>query len=153
MSYIEHNLSQDEEIKLTIKLHWLNYVSPSLIGLLALLSMGIFTFDEELRHFPLGKWLILILVLWTAYSYLVLYMTEMVVTTKRVICKKGIISIKTEELKNNKIESVEIKQSVLDRLLGYGDLWFSGTGSSKVLFATIDDPCNIKKQIDDIINP
>ena len=39
---------------------------------------------------------------------------------------------RTEELKNAKIESIEIKQSILEESLKYATIVFSGTGTSKV---------------------
>lgn len=36
---------------------------------------------------------------------------------KRVVCRNGVISVKTEELKNAKAESIEIKQSILGTIL------------------------------------
>jgi len=92
--------------------------------------------------------------LWTTITligWLNLYTTEMVVTNKRVICKKGFISVDTEEIKNAKIESVEIKQSFLGRIFKYGTIYFSGTGTSKVKFRAIDNPWAIKSKIETII--
>lgn len=88
---------------------------------------------------------------WALYNFLKLYMTEMVITNKRVICRKGIISVRTEELKNNKIESIEIKQSILGRILGYATIWFSGTGTSKVKFEAVDDPWTVKSRVESIV--
>ena len=76
-------------------------------------------------------------------------MTEMVVTTKRVICKTGIIAVNTEELKNARIESVEIKQTLWQRLWRYADIYFTGTGVSYVLFTNIKDARSVKSTLED----
>lgn len=86
--------------------------------------------------------------LWAYAEWLSVSCIQMVVTNKRVICKTGILSINTEELKNNKVESIEIKQSVLGRLLGYATITFSGTGTSDVCFADVADPWEVKKAVD-----
>ena len=75
----------------------------------------------------------------------------MAVTNKRVICCSGAFRIHTEELKNAKVESVEIKQSLLGNLFGYGDIWFSGTGTSKVVFRGVENPRQLKSQFEEII--
>ena len=77
---------------------------------------------------------------------------EMVVTTKRVICKSGIISVNTEELKNPRIESVEIKQSLWQRVWCYADIYFTGTGGSYVLFSNIKDARLVKGTLEDNID-
>ena len=75
----------------------------------------------------------------------------MVITNKRVICKTGIIGIKTEELLNSKIESIEVKQTIGGRIFGYANICFSGTGTSKVKFRGIKDPWGIKSRVETII--
>ena len=74
--------------------------------------------------------------------------TQMLVTNRRVICNTGILSIDTEELKNNKVESAEIRQSLSGRLFGYATISFSGTGTSGVIFADVANPWEAKKAID-----
>lgn len=81
-------------------------------------------------------------------KYLKLKMTEMVVTNKRVICKTGIIAVNTEELKNSRIESVEIKQTLWQRIWGYADIYFTGTGGSFVLFTSVKDPRKVKSTLE-----
>lgn len=107
--------------------------------------------NAELQKDPGTKWIVIFFVIWALYDFLKLYTTEMVITNKRVICRKGVISVKTEELKNTKVESIEIKQSILGRIFGYATIWFSGTGTSKVKFEAIDDPWAIKSRIESVI--
>ena len=76
---------------------------------------------------------------------------EMVVTNKRVVYRKGIISIKTEELKTDKIESIEVMQSILGRIFRFGNICFSGLGISKVEFKGIDNPWEVKSKVETII--
>ena len=48
-----------------------------------------------------------------------LIFTEYGVTSKRVVLKKGFIARKTEEMKNAKVETVEISQGILGRITAY----------------------------------
>ena len=59
---------------------------------------------------------------------------EFVVTNKRVIVKTGLISRRTLEMNLNKIESVNVDQSILGRLLNYGTITIIGTGGTKESF-------------------
>lgn len=56
--------------------------------------------------------------------YLSLHLTEMVCTNRRVVYKTGIISIKTEEIKVERIESIQVKQTFWGRVFGYGNILF-----------------------------
>ena len=76
------------------------------------------------------------------------HFTEFAVTNKKVLAKSGIISRGTDELQLKKIEGVDVRQGVIDRMLGMGDIILSGTGSQKVVFAGIDNPLAVKKLID-----
>lgn len=87
------------------------------------------------------------------YEFLRLRSIEQGVTNKRVIYKKGIISRKSEEMKLNSIETVEIDQGIPGRIFGFGDVAVTGRGLSNVVFKTVDDPMAVKRQIESVSNP
>ncbi|MDR0676598.1 MAG: PH domain-containing protein [Elusimicrobiota bacterium] len=74
----------------------------------------------------------------------------MSLTNKRILVKKGVISVYTDELKLNKIESINISRGILGTIFSYGDIIFSGTGTNKVTFKSVDNPTFIKNKIEDI---
>lgn len=130
-TYIESSLSDGETVEQLFKVHWLSWV---LVWFFILIS-----------PFTLG-----ITLVWGIYKWLVLRNLEQGVTNKRVIHKRGIVSRSTEEMKLSSIETVEIKQSVLGRILGFGDVHVTGRGISDVVFPNIDDPMVVKKAIDNL---
>ena len=134
MPYIEDSLSAGEQIVGFFRLHWISRSWMALWIVLAIPTVGI----------------TLILVL---YEFLRLRSIEQGVTTKRVIYKKGIISRKSEEMKLNSIETVEIDQGITGRLLGFGNVTVTGRGLSNVIFKTVDDPMAVKRQIESVSNP
>ena len=56
--------------------------------------------------------------------------TEIVVTDLRVIWKRNWLAVKTREINLSKIETVDIRQSIFDRLIGAGSVVMIGTGGS-----------------------
>ena len=74
--------------------------------------------------------------------------TEMGITSKRLIYKTGIIGRKTNEIKVNKIETVEMSQSILGRIFGYGNVKITGTGVSDIKLVFLQDPLKVKNQIE-----
>ena len=147
MSYIEQTLANDEKIEVVAELHWFAYIKAFTIAFVAFVFV-IFSLIYDMSILLFG----FITVLLALYYFLLIKTTEMVVTNKRVICKVGIISIKTEELKNKKIEAIEMKQNLFGRIFDYGNICFSGTGTSKVKFVCVSRPHQIKNNIDSIVD-
>ena len=154
MSYITSTLSKDEEIKVTPKLHWINYA----IVVFCLVFAGIcgkVYLDLSPDVYPIVKIAFIAPIAIFAFATLIftlrIWLTEMAVTTKRVVFRTGIISVHTEELKIARIESVELRQSILGRILNYGSLYFSGTGTGKVLFPNIQKPREMKALLEDVV--
>ena len=56
--------------------------------------------------------------------------TQLLITDRRLIAKYGVISIDSIEIRFEKIESVRVSQGLLGRILGYGDIVVTGTGST-----------------------
>ena len=56
--------------------------------------------------------------------------TEIIVTDMRVIWKRNWVAVKTREINLSKIETVDIRQSIFDRLVGSGTVVMIGTGGS-----------------------
>lgn len=152
-SYVRRTLSNDEYIMKVALLHPFAYFGAMVlfaIGFGILYYLGNVDLGKaKYLYFPYEKGLGWFFVFMGFCKYLNLKMTEMVVTTKRVICKTGIIAVNTEELKNARIESVEIKQTLWQRLWRYADIYFTGTGVSYVLFTNIKDARSVKSTLED----
>jgi uncharacterized membrane protein YdbT with pleckstrin-like domain len=134
MSYIETSLSEGEKVVKLFRLHWTARLWLVLWIVLVLPTFGI-------------------ALLLAIYEWLRLRTLEYGVTNKRVILKKGIIGRYTEEMKIGSIETVEIDQGVLGRMLGYGDVKVTGRGISDVVFKRIDDPMAVKRHIEGVSHP
>jgi hypothetical protein len=66
--------------------------------------------------------------------------TELVLTNKRVTAKFGFINRRTIDLKIEKVESVQIRQSVLGRIFNYGSIVLAGTGTPQEAVPDIANP-------------
>lgn len=73
------------------------------------------------------------------------YTDEFVITNKRVIVKKGLIAIWTLEMNLQKIETVNVEQSIPGRLLGYGCITLIGSGGTREKFNCIKNPIKFRK--------
>jgi uncharacterized membrane protein YdbT with pleckstrin-like domain len=73
--------------------------------------------------------------------------TELAVTDHRVIYKSGLLSRHTIEMNRDKVESVDVDQSLLGRILGYGTVIVRGTGGSLEPIRNIGDPLRFRTHI------
>ena len=75
--------------------------------------------------------------------------TEIDVTNRRIVYKKGFIRRHTVELNMDKVASVDVDQSVFGRLLNYGDITVHGTGDSDVIESlhTIGAPLDFRNHV------
>ncbi|MGA8531599.1 MAG: PH domain-containing protein, partial [Acidobacteriaceae bacterium] len=70
--------------------------------------------------------------------------TEMAVTTRRVVVKTGITSRRTIEMLLNKIETIEVSEPTMGRVLGYGSITMIGTGGTSEPFHKIAHPLEFR---------
>jgi uncharacterized membrane protein YdbT with pleckstrin-like domain len=74
--------------------------------------------------------------------------TEIAVTNRRLILKTGIIARNVKELKIENIEGINVHQSILGRLLNYGQMSANGTGVGEIHFpAYMADPVSFRRAI------
>jgi uncharacterized membrane protein YdbT with pleckstrin-like domain len=71
---------------------------------------------------------------------------EFAITNHRIIIKTGLISRRTLEMNLNKVETVNVDQSILGRIFGYGTIRIVGTGGTNEVFETIAHPIEFRKK-------
>ncbi len=72
------------------------------------------------------------------------FTTEVAVTDRRVIYAVGFANRHTVEINMDKIESVDVEQGALARLLDYGDIAIHGTGDTHEFLHEIDRPLEFR---------
>ncbi len=135
-SYIETTLTKGENIRYSAKVSVFILIPSFLIGLVFMLffaPLGLIVWAIGLMHFVI-----------------VFFTTELGITNKRLIAKFGAIRRETVELNLSKIESVQVKQGIVGRVLNYGDIIISGTGSTKAPIPHISDPIAFRKAFSDL---
>ncbi len=80
-------------------------------------------------------------------EWFVRWTTEVAITDKRIIFKRGFIRRDTIEMSLDKVESVDVQQSLLGRLFDYGDIIVRGTGSGFAPLKTIDSPLEFRSHV------
>jgi uncharacterized membrane protein YdbT with pleckstrin-like domain len=78
------------------------------------------------------------------------YTDEFAITNKRVIIKTGLVSRKTVELNLSKIESVNVDQTIMGRILGFGTITIIGIGGTREPFVNIRKPLEFRKKFQEL---
>lgn len=140
MSYIKKTLIPGEEIKVVAKKHIFVYRWV----IFWLLLTVIFLANDTPLFILTG--------IFAFWAWLKTATTEMVCTNKRIVCREGILFVNVNEIRNAKVESIELKYSIWGNIFGFATLHASGTGTSHVLFKNIKKPWKIKAEIEKVIN-
>ena len=84
---------------------------------------------------------------WTLTAWFHRWTTETDVTNLRVVHKTGFIKRRTFEMSLDKVESVDVNQSILGRILNYGDVTVRGVGEGAETIKTIASPLEFRNPI------
>ena len=148
MSYVQRVLQPGEQVRHISSIHWIVYWPGVALALLAVVAYWL----SETRLLP-GIWrytayaLALVAVVLLIKQWFQLWVTEIAVTDRRVIYKKGLIRRQTNEMNMDKVESVQIDQSILGRMLDYGNVMMLGTGEGFETLRTIARPIALRNSI------
>ena len=128
MSYLQKSLGASEQVVRVAHFHW---------------------------WYSLKAWLALILLFWCLIGIWIFVAmmvhkgtTEIAVTSHRLVYKTGYFRLRTDEVSLHNIEGVELHQSFLGRLLGFGRLRVEGTGNDSVTLPEIANPIAFRSAIE-----
>ncbi len=144
MRYIERILEPGERVMHTSRLHWVIYLPGIAV---VLLGIGLFAVAMVLPHLI---WLSLS-AFCVAAGFFMLFLawfrrwtTEFDVTDRRIVYKRGFIWRHTVEMNMDKVESVDVDQSIPGRLLRYGNVTVRGTGTGMEPLRNIENPIKFR---------
>lgn len=145
MSYVKRTLGDKEIVLFLTGYHWLYW-----LGVILLTSPFCAT---ALMAIPFGGWyyLLLAILLLPFYYGMIRFVhgiaLEVAVTSDRFVKKTGFVSIKTEEISLDKIEEVNVDESIMGRIFGYGSVLVHGTGAGDIRVDMIKDPVSLRRHI------
>jgi uncharacterized membrane protein YdbT with pleckstrin-like domain len=149
--YIDEILQPGEKVLYSTNAHWIFYL-PAIAAWTVALALLIFsrtvTADAvTLACLALAAIAGLAALYWTATAWFHRWTTETDVTNMRVVHKTGFIKRRTFEMSLDKVESVDVNQSILGRLLNYGSVTVRGVGEGSETIQTIASPLDFRNHI------
>jgi uncharacterized membrane protein YdbT with pleckstrin-like domain len=137
MSYAQSVLQPGETIIATGRLHWIIY-GWAILSLISGTALLVLEFRYLPDHHGLTAATALmfggLFAIFFSYSWFVRWITEFAVTNRRVIFKRGFIWRATEEMNMDKVETVDVVQSIPGRVFDYGTIRITGTGGTNEIF-------------------
>ncbi|MBR3088595.1 MAG: PH domain-containing protein [Prevotella sp.] len=151
MSFINKNLMEGEHVVCEAKFHYMLYWLPILLVIVALALPFIPIGDDTLKYRLIFTGIFLLLA--ALWAIVINNGKRFILTNKRIILKTGIIQRNSNELMLRKCEGIKVTQSIMGRLLNYGNVAVT-TGEVVDVFKYIYNPMafstKVNEQIDKI---
>jgi uncharacterized membrane protein YdbT with pleckstrin-like domain len=149
--YIDEILQPGEKVLYSTNAHWMFYL-PAIAAWLAALVLLVLSRTTTIESVVLlclasAAVVALVALYWTIKAWFHRLATETDVTNLRVVHKTGLIKRRTFEIALDKVESVDVNQSIIGRILNYGDVTIMGVGEGRETIATIASPLAFRNAI------
>jgi uncharacterized membrane protein YdbT with pleckstrin-like domain len=149
--YINNILQPRENVLYSTNAHWIFYLSAIGLWIVAAgffgLSQMIAAQTPALVCMAIAAIAAIVAIYKTLTAWFHRWTTETDVTNLRVVHKTGFIKRRTFEISLDKVESVDVNQSILGRLLNYGDVTVRGVGEGAETISTIASPLDFRNHI------
>lgn len=142
-------LNEGEDIVLDLHSHWVYFIKSGLLLVLTL-ALGIWMLVNRWEGAPLGIAGVLVLVSlgWAGVTYLEWVTTNFVITTDRLIYRHGVLSKHGIEIPLDRVNTVFFSQSIIERLVGSGDLVIESAGEmGRQNFSNVRKPSAVQNEI------
>lgn len=148
-------LIEGEELVLDLRPHWIALVAPTLVTILVLVGWIlalVYAPDEGVAR-TVAIWGAsiagLLILFWYPVRALIAWVTSnFAVTSDRVIHREGFIAKRTMEIPLEAINDVRFRQSILERIVGAGDLVIqSASEHGRNTFANVRNPEHVQRTI------
>lgn len=152
MSYLTRILQPDEKLLVDGRLHWIIY-DRAIFWLLLAAACGVaFGVSGQQHGWRLAALTLGFIgaglgVLTGLHAWWRSITTEIAVTNTRVIYKTGFIRRHTVEMNMDKVESVDVDQSLVGRILNFGSVRVRGTGASLERLDRVAHPLAVRNAI------
>jgi uncharacterized membrane protein YdbT with pleckstrin-like domain len=149
--YIDEILQPGEKVLYSTNAHWIFYFPALSAWIAALVLFGLSrqtTVEGIVLLCLTAAALVALIALYlTLKGWFHRWTTETDVTNLRVVHKTGFITRKTFEMSLDKVESVDVDQSILGRIFNFGDVTIRGVGEGVETIRTIASPLAFRNSI------
>ncbi len=142
-------LNDSEDVVLDLNPHW-GFIAEQTLALVGALILGglALAFGVHWVLQVLAGVLIIAALIWWGVRYMAWRTTNFVVTTDRLIYRNGVLSKSGIEIPLDRVNNVLFSQTLVERLLGAGDLIIESAGESgRQAFSDVRKPSAVQNEI------
>jgi len=150
--YIDEILQPGEKVLYSTNAHWIFYLPAIVAWIVVVILLVVSGLTSAIPSLMLLCWaaaavVVIAALFWTIRAWFHRWTTETDVTDRRVVHKTGFIKRRTFEIPLDKIESVDVDQSIMGRILNYGNVTIMGVGEGRETISTIAAPLAFRNAI------
>ena len=150
--YIDNILQPGEKVLYSTNAHWVFFLPAILLWILAAVFFVLSGMVPAGSPLIVACWalaaIVAVVALYkTVTAWFHRWTTETDVTNFRVVHKTGFVQRQTFEMSVDKVESVDVNQSILGRILNYGDVTVLGVGEGGKTLDMIASPLSFRNAI------
>lgn len=172
MLYVQQSLGPEEELVHVGKFHWMYTVGAFMSVLWGLILSIVIMFVaykgyETLGYLPnkigflgaikiihpgiraLAFLFFVFGLVKFAHMMVVKVTTEIAITNNRLVYKRGLVGRQVGEISIDRIEGVNVLQTILGRVFDYGKIMIRGMGVGEVVLPPIEDPIKFRRAIEE----
>jgi uncharacterized membrane protein YdbT with pleckstrin-like domain len=154
LAFPERLLSEDEELIYDLRPHWLTLVVPALLTIAVVVGVGALWVVmpagdlQQPGRMAVGVLGLVVLLATVVGRVLRWATTHFVLTTERLIFRSGVVAKFGREIPLERINDVTFSQSLVERMIGAGDLLLESAGEhGQSRFSNIRDPEAVQLEI------
>lgn len=146
MSYVSRTLGSKERVLYLTGYHWFYWLGVAVLSV-PFLVIAV----ASLPSYSALDFILLMLsgvpFAYGVYLFVHGIALEVAVTNDRFVKKTGLVAITTEEVSLDKIEEVNVNETILGRIFGYGNVNVHGTGAGAIRVKMVNSPVNLRRAI------
>lgn len=156
MGYLKKKMTAGEHLVYVAKLHWIIFLRPVLTAVIILTVIAFIEHERLYTTIPeiiaykahIYQAILLLFVAWPLLKIAVIkWTTNIGITDRRVLYKRGFIAIELNGMPLAKIENTDMQQTVMGRILGYGTVTVKGSGSTSMRLDDIAKPMRFRNEL------
>lgn len=137
----------DSNVVYQARLHWILFFWPAL-----LLCFAVIIGLRVAQLHNVALFLALFAVAWGGMVWVTYRFSSLTIKKKQVILCTGFLVRQTIDIPLNKVESIDIRQSLTGSLLHYGSLVITGTGGTRQFVNYLNKPLTCRRYIEQLMH-
>src|SRR5439155_25512477 len=152
MPFPRRLLNEGEEVRLDLRPHWWFFGNHILTGVPLLVALLLIQSEThgDVRRLLYWAWGVIALIwaAWLGLEYMKWNFTHFVVTTDRVVFRSGVLSKRGVEIPLERVNNINFRQSIFERMIGVGDLEIESAGrDGQSTFDNVRHPDAVQQEL------